>query len=158
MPNQTAKVQFNVFLENEVVDYEQVNENFEKLDAMALCIESGEKTASYSGGTSGNATWRYKKYSDGTIELYTKLEFENLKCDGGAAFPYYSGTATVMFPIQLLEVHDVQIHMASSTVGWVCDVTDKNVLDNVRFKIISTTHETTGVYKQVFVNVKGRWN
>ena len=40
MADQTAKNKFNIFLENDVVDFEQINENFKKLDAMNLCIES----------------------------------------------------------------------------------------------------------------------
>ena len=64
MSDLTSNLAFNTFLENEVIDFEKINENFEKLDGYALCIESGEKTAIYSGGASGNATWRYKKYSD----------------------------------------------------------------------------------------------
>lgn len=36
MPNQTAKMQFNTFLENDVIDWELINQNFEKLDNVVL--------------------------------------------------------------------------------------------------------------------------
>nr|DAI11830.1 MAG TPA: hypothetical protein [Caudoviricetes sp.] len=157
MPNQTAKMQFNTFLENDVVDWSLINDNFEKLDNVVLCVESGEKTAAYSGGVTGNATWRYKKYSDGSIELYTKMEFDNIKCNGGASSPYYSGTSKVMFPFRLTAVHDVQMHLASNTIGWVSDITGKSVIDYVMFRVMSTAYESTNIYKQVFINVKGRW-
>lgn len=157
MPNQTSKMGFNTFLENDVVDWELINENFEKLDNMVLCTESGSKTAAYSGGTSGNATWYYKKYSDGTIEMYTKIEFDSLKCGSGSKTPYYSATSKAMFPLTLTAVTDVQMHMASDTVGWVVDVTGRGVIDYVMFKVTSMDIESTNVYKQVFVNVKGRW-
>lgn len=157
MPNQTAEMQFNTFLENDVIDWELINQNFEKLDNVVLCIESGEKTAAYSGGSSGNATWRYKKYSDGSIELYAKMEFDNIKCNGGSSSPYYSGTSKVMFPFQLTAVYDVQMHMASNTIGWVSDITGKSVIDYVMFRVMSTAYESTNIYKQVFINVKGRW-
>ena len=157
MPNQTANMEFTTFLENDVVDWEKINENFEKLDNVVLCIESGTKTASYSGGTSGNATWHYKKYSDGSIEMYAKMEFDNIKCNGGSSSPYYSGTSTVNFPFALTAVYDVQMHLASNTIGWVSDITGKSVIDLVSFRVMSTAYESTFIYKQIFINVKGRW-
>lgn len=157
MPNQTANMGFNTFLENDVVDWELINENFTKLDSVISCIESGDKTAAYSGGVSGNATWHYKKYSDGSIEMYTKMEFDNIKCNGGSSAPYYSGSVKVMFPLTITAVHDVQMHVACSTAAWVSDITGKNVLDYVMYKIMSTSLETNYEHKQVFVNVKGRW-
>lgn len=157
MPNQTAKIQFNTFFENDVVDWEKINENFQKLDDMALCIESGEKTASYSGDISGNVTWHYKKYSDGSIEMYTKIEFDNIKCNSGSAPPYYSGTSKVMFPFNLTAVHDVQMHLVANYIGWVSDITEKSVVDYVIFRLAGLTLETNYEYKRVFINVKGRW-
>lgn len=155
MPDKTAKNGFNIFLENDPVDWELINENFEKLDDMSLCYESGSKTAAYTGGTSANTTWQYKKYRDGTIEMSTKIEFDNLKCNGGTSSPYYSGTSKVDFPFTMSAVYDVQMHLASNTIGWVSDITGKSVLDYVRFRVMGTALETTNIYKQVFINVKG---
>lgn len=155
MANQTAKNQFNIFLENDTVDFELINENFNKLDDMNLCIASGMTTSSYSGGVTGTATWRYKKFADGTIEMSTKLEFDNIKCNGGTGSPYYSGTSTVNFPFSLSSVYDVQMHLASNTIGWVSDITGKSVLDYVMFRVMSTSYESENIYKQIFINVKG---
>lgn len=157
MSDLTPNVAFNTFLENEVIDFEKINENFEKLDGYALCIESGEKTALYSGGTSGNATWRYKKYSDGAIEMYTKIELENLKCNSGVSLPYYSPDVKVMLPINMISIDHIETQLASSTIGWISNITDKNIVDYILFKVISTAYESTNIYKQVFINVKGRW-
>ena len=157
MASQTANAQFNVFLENDPVDYELVNANFEKLDKMALAIESGSKTASYSGVTTGNATWYYKKYTDGTVELYTKIGFDTMKCSGGSKAPYNSDTTKLYFPITLTAIDDVQMHLASNTVGWVNDITGKGVTDCVQFKVMSMESESDYVYKQVTINIKGRW-
>ena len=155
MPNTTEKQGFNIFLETDPVDFEKINENFQKIDSFILCTESGTKTASYTGGVTTNATWRYKKYSDGSIEMWTKMEFDNLKCNSGASSPYYSGSSTVYFPFSLSGVHDVQMHLASNTNGWVSDITGKSVLDYVMFRVMSTTFESDYIYKQVFINVKG---
>ena len=43
MPNLSTNMGFNLFLESDVVDFEQLNATFEKLDKMVLCIESGQK-------------------------------------------------------------------------------------------------------------------
>lgn len=157
MSNLTPNMSFNTFLESEVLDFEKINENFEKLDGYALCIESGEKTATYSGGASGNATWRYKKYSDGTIELYTKLDLDSLKCSSGASNPYYSSDVKVMLPISITSIDGVQMHLSSDTTGWVCDKTGKSVLDYVLFKVMSTALESTNIFKRISIEVKGRW-
>lgn len=155
MANLTNNLKFNVWLEDDVVNFEEINENFEKLDSMVMCVESGTKTSAYSGGSSSNATWRYKKYSDGTIDMSTILEFTNLKCNGGSAAPYYSGSVQVDFPFEFKLVYDVQMHLASNTIGWVSDITGKSVNDYVRFRVMGMGNESTYIYKQVFINVKG---
>lgn len=153
--NQTANLKLNTWLENEPVNFEEVNENFEKIDKLPFCIESGTKAGTYTGGSNGSNTWRYKKYSDGTIEMSTKLEFDSLKCNGGTEAPYYSGDSKVTFPFALKEVYDVQMHMNSNTIGWVANVTNRSILDSVTFKVAAVYKENDLVYKQVFINVKG---
>ena len=155
MPNKTNNLGLNTFLETEYVDFEQINENFEKIADLVSCVESGTKTSSYTGGSDSVVTWRYKKYSDGTIDMSAKMEFTNLKCDGGSSSPYYSGDSKVYFPFSLSQVYDVQMHLASNTIGWVSDITGKSVLDHVMFRVMGTEHESSYVYKQIFINVKG---
>lgn len=155
MANTTDNLKLNIWLEDDVVDFEEVNDNFEKLDSMVMCIESGTKTSACSGGSSSNVTWRYKKYSDGTIEMSSKLELTNLKCNGGSAAPYHSGNVLVNFPFDLKEVYNVQMHLESNTIGWVSDITDRSILDGVTFRIMGMSSESTYIYKQVFINVKG---
>lgn len=153
--NKTTNLKLNTWLENEPVNFEEVNENFEIIDKLPFVIESGTKVGTYTGGTQSSNTWRYKKYSDGTIEMHTKLEFDNLKCNGGSEAPYYSGTSKVTFPFSLAGVHDVQMHLASNTIGWVSDITGKSVIDYVLFRVASVYKEDSLEYKQVFINVKG---
>lgn len=157
MPNLSTNMGFNLFLESDVVDFEQLNANFEKLDKMVLCIESGTKTSSYSGNTTGNATWNYKKYSDGTIDLDTAIGFDTLKCNQGSKAPYYTGNCRVYFPFTITKIDNVQIHMSSETKGWVCNLTGKDVVDYILFNIMGMESESNYVFKKVFINVKGRW-
>lgn len=153
--NKTTNLKLNTWLENEPVNFEEVNENFEIIDKLPICIESGTKLGTYTGGTGSSNTWRYKKYSDGNIEMFTKLEFDNLKCNNGAEAPYYSGSSKVTFPFALKTVRDVQMHLASNTIGWISDITGRNVIDYVSFRIAAIHKEDNAEYKQVFINVKG---
>lgn len=157
MPKLSSNMNFNLFLENDVVDYELINANFESIDKMVLCIESGEKTATYSGGATGNAIWRYKKYSDGTIELYTKIGFATLACNQGSKSPYHTSDCKAYIPISLTAIDNIQMHMVSDTLGWVNNSTGKDVLDCLTFKFISINSENDYVYKQVHISVKGKW-
>lgn len=155
MPNKTTNLDLNTWLENEVVDFSEINANFEKIDSLVSCVESGIKTSNYTGGSDSVAKWRYKKYSDGTVEMSAKLGFTNLKCNGGSKSPYYSGTSNVYFPFTLTEVYDVQMHLASNTIGWVSDITGQTVKDMVMFRVMATESESTEKYKQIFIQVKG---
>lgn len=155
MPGKTAKLGLNTFLENEVVNYEQINDNFEKIDDCCMCYEDGRKISTCSGDINGQCTWHYKKFTNNEIEMSAKMEFANVKCDGGSAAPYYSGIARVEFPFALSSVYDVQMHLASNTIGWVSDITGKSVVDSVSFRVMSMNKETTEIYKQVFITVKG---
>ena len=153
--NKTKNLKLHTWLESEVVDFEEVNENFTKIDTLPFCIESGTKTSSYTGGSSAIATWRYKKYSDSTVDMSTVLYFDNLKCNEGTEAPYYSGVSKVDFPFTLKAVYDVQMHLASNTIGWVADITNRTVADSVSFRVASVSVEKDLMYKKIFINVKG---
>ena len=47
------------------------------------------------------------------------------------------------------------MHLASNTIGWIADITNKTVLDSVTFKVATAYKENDLVYKQIFLNVKG---
>ena len=87
--------------------------------------------------------------------MSTKMEFTNIKCNGGSSAPYYSGTLSLYFPFTLSQVYDVQMHLASNTIGWVSDITGQSVLDKVMFRLLNMEYESDYKYKQVFINVKG---
>ena len=87
--------------------------------------------------------------------MSTVLYYENLKCNGGSQAPYYSGASKVNFPFNLKAVYDVQMHLASNTIGWVADITNRTVADSVTFRVAAVYPESDLMYKQVFINVKG---
>lgn len=155
MPNQTKNLGLYTFLESDAVDFEQINENFEKIDKTVICFETGTKTASLSESSEGTIVWRYKKFTDGTIELTTKIESTSIKSDSGSAAPYSSGDVKMYFPFSLSEIYDVQTHLCSSNGGWISDVTERSVLEYLTLKVMSVTQESSATYKQIFVNVKG---
>ena len=155
MASKTKNHGFNIWLETDAVNFDEINKNFEKIDTFVVCTESGTKSAACSGGISGTTKWHYKKYSDGTIEMSAKMEFDNLKCNGGSGSPYYSSDVKVNFPFSLSSVYDVQMSLASNTIGWVSNITGQSVIDCVKFRVLATAQETSTLYKQVFITVKG---
>lgn len=156
MPNKTTKLGLNTFLESEVLNYEDVNYNFEKIDEYPICIESGKKSSTYSGAVSGNATWYYRKYSDGTIDLYTNIETTGLKCSSGASAPYHSNTTKILIPISLSTIYGTELSLTSEYLGWVADITGKNVNDYITFQVVGLKVESNNTYKRVYIHIKGR--
>lgn len=155
MAQQTDKLKFNTWFDTDYVNFEELNDNFKKLDSYPLCIESGTKNAYFTGGSDSSAKWYYKKYNDKTIEMSAKLNFTNIKCNRGEKAPYYSSDSKVEFPFEMSEVYNVQMHLASNTFGWVTNITGQSVLNSVSFRVMGMEYETTQEYKQVFVTVKG---
>lgn len=154
MPNITNNIGLYTYLENEVVDFEQINTNFEKIDELVSCIESGVKSAEYSGGSVGTANWNYKKYTDGTVEMYTGIDVTSLKCNGGTEALYYSSEALVAFPFKI-NIKNIQTHLSSSVVNFVTDDGEMIAKNNVSFKLHSYTKETSTVSKRLFIYVRG---
>lgn len=153
----TTNLGFHKWIDTDAVDFEEINENFEKIDKCVICTESGVKNGTYEceWSSGGSIEWRYKVYSDGTIDLSAKLLFTNIKCNGGDKIPYYSGYATVKIPFTLSKVYNVQMHVASGTLGWISNITETDVVDHVKFRIMSPEKEINTEYKQIFINVKG---
>lgn len=155
MPNKTTKLKLNTFLENDVVDFSLINENVNSLENMNLCVYGGLKTANYTGGSDTVGSWRCKQYADGTVDMSVALPFSALPCNNGASAPYYSNDVQVYLPISLDVIYDVQMHMASSNIGYVADITSTGVLDHLTIRAVSHTSESTNVHKTIYINVKG---
>lgn len=157
MAVKTPILGLNTWLENDIVDFEEVNENFELIDSFAICTESGTKTAAYNGGSNETATWRYKQYSDGTVEMSTALYFSNLPCSTGSGAPYRSNDVTLYFPFNFSSIYAVHTDMAAPTVGFITNKTDRTILDHMIFNVQSMLDESQAedIYKQIFITVKG---
>ena len=69
MSSITSNLGLTIWNESDPVNFEDINNNFEKIDRLVNCIESGIVTSTYTGGTNPTAEWRYKKYSDGTDDM-----------------------------------------------------------------------------------------
>ena len=164
MPNQTAKLKLNTFLENEAVNFEDLNKNFETIDGYVICTESGTSSSAYTEGANSTATWHYKKYSDGTIDMSTELEFTNLVCNRlpGSESVYRSVNSTVNVPFVMYKIYDVQIHLVSDISSydnhaWVSNITDRNVTKALTFRLNSSKNEgaNRSINRRVYINIKG---
>lgn len=154
MPSMTNKLGLYTFLETDVVDFANMNENFEKIDELLNCKEYGTATAAYSGGSVGTATWTYRKYTDGSIELYTSIDVSTLRCNSGTTAPYMSSEATLALPFKVT-IKDLQMHLSSLVPNIILDQTNAVSSNNLVFKLCNYTKEESNSQKRMFVNVKG---
>lgn len=154
MPNQTKNLRFNVFLENEPVDFEQINANFEKIDSLLNCVEHGTKSTNYSGGATGTANWTYRKYSDGSIELYTVVDVSTMKCNIGDEMPFSSSAVDVPLPFKV-NVKSLLTHLSTSVMNIVTDETNSAAKNNLVFTLKGFANETATLSKRLFIHVKG---
>lgn len=154
--NVTSNIGLHVWNEDEIVDFEEINENFEKIDDLLLVVEYGTKTANTTGGTDNIITWYYRVFNNQTVDMYCKLDCDSLKCNNGSAVPYLTNELTVSFPFGLSEIRDVHMHMASSTKGWVFNTTEENVLNKLSFVVGSFENESTNNHKTIYISLKGK--
>ena len=54
MPDKTKNLGLTIWNDTDYVDFEEINDNFKKLDNSSICKESGIATASYTGGLSAS--------------------------------------------------------------------------------------------------------
>lgn len=156
MSSRTTKLGLITWNDTDYVNFDDMNDNFNKIDSLVNCTKSEVKNASYTGGSQENAEWYCKTYTDGIMEVSAVLYFTNLKCNGGDEAPYYSGNVTVNLPVTFTHVYNLQLHLSSNTHGWISDITNDTITDKVEFIALNMIKETDAMYKQVFVTVKGR--
>lgn len=155
--NTTSRLGLHIWNEDEIVDFDEFNENFKNIDKLHLITESGSKTANTTGGTNNIVSWYYRLFIDGTIDMYCKLDYDTLKCNVGSAAPYTTQELTVTFPFSFTEIRDVRMSLKSSeTKGWVFNVTEEGVLNKLAFVIGSFTKEESNGHKTIYISLKGK--
>lgn len=169
MGSKSKNLNFNIFNEDDYVDFDQINHNFNLLDGMGLCVESGS-IDSTAGGVS--VTWRYKKFLNSsstpkyTIDAScTVLSDDSWSCKDditkGRQSCWVSRAITVPLPsvISMVNIYDLQGSIRLSTA-----TTDPNInwigfekLDTdgaIKFRAISPVNEASGIAKVACLNVK----
>lgn len=154
MSRKTSNLGLTVWNDTDPVDFEEINSNFQTIDGLINCIESGIVTVSYNGETNADVKWYYKKYSDGIAEACAILFCNTLTCNTGTAAPYESAVSTIKFPFTFSTVYNIQTNLVSGTTGWIANTSVS--LDSVSFKICNIVQETEASYKQVCVSIKGK--
>lgn len=155
--DKTLNLGFHSWIETDAVNFEEINENFDKIDNLVHCTESGIMTMPYTNGSNTTAEWYYRKYSDGMVEACADLTYTNLICDQGSEAPYYSAKhSEITLPFTFARVYDLQMHLASNSMSWVTNITGSNISNRVIFRLFNVTVESSELYKQVFVHIVGR--
>lgn len=149
MSSKTSNLGLTIWNDTDPVDFEEINSNFQTIDGLANCIESGIVTVT-------DVNWYYKKYSDGVAEACAILSYSTLTCNTGTAAPYESAISTINFPFAFSTVYNIQMNLVSGTTGWITNTSVS--LDSASFKICNIVQESASAYKQVCVSVKGKIN
>ncbi len=112
MPNTTPNLGLNTFLENDVFDYNQLNSNFSKIDNLDIPGQTGTMTSTYSyvnynnSTTTGEVTWRFRRYKNKVIELNTVFTVNMLSTNNGTSPFYYSKILVLNMPVEFAGGYD----------------------------------------------------
>lgn len=156
MSSKTKNLGLTTWDDTDPVDFEEINDNFEKIDNLVSCIESGVAQSTYTGGARETVDWHYKKYSDGSVDMTGVVYYTTLLCSNGDAPLYSSDVSDVTFPFEFNDIFDVQMNLTSGTFGWVCNANSATSLDHISLRIYNMWKETADVYKYIYINIKGK--
>lgn len=173
MPATTTNLGLIKPYESEYWDIDKFNENMDKIDALTHIVESGtatsDKYAINSVTTkSGTVTWRYKKYSDGTLEANSAWKISNLRCNDkqGEDGTWRSGFVHVNYPsLGQQTVYYKNAMCASSSAAsdatqcWVMDCSIYGEDAGYQtIRLVATKNETdTSAEKVIYMEFKGTW-
>lgn len=155
MGGTTRNLGLNTFVETDIFDVDLLNDNFWLLDNASVCTESGTMNSTYTGASTGTATWRYKRYTDKTIELNTAITLNAAYPNLGSSPFYYSRDVNLSLPLALAQTYDVHIDVASSTNRWGIIVASDDITSGMVFRILSNTQASVASYQKVYIQVKG---
>ncbi len=155
MGQTTTNLGLNTFAETDIFDVSLINENFWTLDNASVCTESGTMSSNYTGAATGTATWRYKRYTDKTIELNTAISLNSVFPNNGSSPFYYSRDVNLSLPLALAQTYDIHIDIASSTNRWGIIISSDDITSGMVFRILSNTQTSVAGYQKVYIQVKG---
>ena len=155
MPGKTDNLKLNTWLESDVVDFADMNENFGIIDGLVSCVKSYKASSKCTGASSAVADWYCKEFSDGRVDALCKIKSSDIACSVGDTAPYSSGAVVVKLPAELYAISNVQMGIASDGICWVHDVTASQSTSSVSFKVIGMESEKSAKSRTVYISVKG---
>ena len=150
------------------------NANWDKIDGLTHIVKSGSASSKfYEPGNdakeAGTVTWRYKKFSDGTFEMFGMFTINNMICktkaaDGSYAsanvkikYPTIGGISDVLYRSQT--VRDGTDNADGSIFNSIVDVSTRaDSLTYSTVRLYSTIQETANRAKNIYIEVKGLWS
>lgn len=170
MGTKSKNLNFNIFAEDDYVNFDDINHNFNILDGLGLCVEAGSQDVSRSGAS---ATWRYKKFLNNestpkyTVEASCAVIGDTSwgcteDLTKGRQVCFASRLIKIPLPaiVQSANIYDVQTNVRVSSytseslaaVNWIA--LDKDIDNFISFRVISPMPETTQISKLAYINVK----
>lgn len=173
MAEETSKLGLRKPTEDEYFDIVgDFNANWDKIDALTHIVDSGKKTSDFNepgkSTVGGTVTWYYKKFDDGTFEMFGNLTVNNWKCENPASSNMYR---TTYMKIKYPQIGQTEILYRNQSIRDGTDTDADNSLFNYIIDVStvadSLTYSTVRAYcnaketaaraKNVYIEVKGLW-
>lgn len=179
MSTKTDNLQMNKWFENDPVNFEEVNDNFLKLDDCTQCFERGAITSNYSGGLNGVGTWIYRKYTgwnmkksdDGvsiikTVEACVVVDASSLNIstpDSAMSTLFHSSEVQIDLPFEIASLSYINIRLTGNVYGGIIDNTkyESNLSmlgKKLKIQLWSMKKEESSIPKKIMINLKGVLN
>lgn len=149
------------------------NDNWDKIDGLVHIVESGKKTTNFfspSTATSatGSVTWRYKKFNDGTFEMFGCLTVNNAVCGTAAADGSYRAAG---IKIKYPSIGQNEVLYRNQAVRDGTDASDGSIYNSIvdistaadsltysTVRLYATAKETKNRAKNIYIEAKGTWS
>lgn len=147
MAQQTEPLGLYKWTEADPFRVSEVNANFEAL-AGHIDLKSSERQ----NAQNGSASWRVRKFYDGTVELYCRLTI-SLPCSVATGAMYCSAPGSVLFPANAITSIDcVQLTVgAGSNIIWAVNQTANSDNSGITFRCASPINKASAAYIDILV-------
>lgn len=159
MAVKTENLNLNTWLESDYVNFEEINENFETIDTFIVATEAGTVTSTYTDGSgiSGNITWRYKKYSNKTIEIVAAVDVHNWLANTqfGETGIYGTTDMTINMPFSFVNLYDTHVNVQCPNAMLIFNKTAITEATALTIQAAGFTSETDTDTKRIILNIRG---
>lgn len=159
MARSTSNLNLTLFDSSDIVDFDQINNNFNILDNVIYIVKSGQVVSTFNDGSGANSSfrWYYKKFSDKTINLSGAINISNLVAnepDSTISGGYRSKVVEVVIPttFDLSNIISVHTSMVSNSYDWLANV-QSTATNKIAFCVVSPVQQSSYYNRTIYMDV-----